>query len=147
MNPTPIEIRPATERDVKLLSDLWRAMLRETPDPILTPGAALATLQAAYTNITRGWPGVCLLAGQFGTIMAAAVPSDRTTALGYGTYVRPHRRGQGVARALREASFEAMRAIGIRRVIVGSNVGSMSQEYIKTTPGLVPIQYLYRKDL
>ena len=79
--------------------------------------------------------GVVLLAGEVGFLLWGKAPNQLDyrwgkTAVGWGTYVRPGFRGQGISKALREEGKRQLRnkgfAVVLGAVLVGNTAGKES---------------------
>lgn len=126
--PASSKVRVASSKDRALFSSLWRAYLselRSLGSEIRPTDRTMAFYMALFDSYTMGSRfGLCLLAGDGATLLWGesmdSSPLDTDfgkIAHGWGTYVAPPARGQGLSRALREEAVRRLADMGFDSVL------------------------------
>lgn len=131
-----IRVRKAKERDLGLFRKLWKPYMEEENgggNPVQGSDRNVAFYEQLFKKYTSGeWPGCCLFVGEDGVLLwgyGGQRPLDldwdaARLAHGWGVYVRPESRKNGISRALYEAGREEMRQLGFERVMGEINLNN-----------------------
>lgn len=151
-----VAVRPAILADSGAFRPLLMAYLREMRakgseiQPTNRTADFYHSLFVRY--VTGAADGAVVMAGDVGFSMAgdATAPVDSDfgkTALGWGTYVAPVARGDGLGDDLRRALRAALRARGFQTVLGGAYVGDLAAHASVKRTGWKPYQVQGYDDL
>jgi GNAT superfamily N-acetyltransferase len=144
--------------DVRRFAALWRSFLveqRSLGSEILpTPRTLLYFCRIARDYAEeRGRQGIVLFYGEDAVHMAGEgpeIPFDTDlgrVAVGWGTYVAPHRRRQGIARELREEGWRLLAGFGFQTALGSSSTANPVSETACERAGMVRYNVSWRVDL
>lgn len=139
-------IRRADLLDLPGVASMWRAWWDEFPVPYRTRAAILNEQAQLFERIVKGERlGVCLVEPSQGVLLWVAQGGEELH--GYGVYVRPQFRGQGLGRGLMNQGLQIAKSMGFKRVLVAPYVSNTLTLDWTVREGWKPLQLVKVKEL
>ena len=144
-------VRLATKEDLEVFGTLWKDFLEERAGKeelgvLVTPKALRFYLGMFTAYVDGTLPGVVLLAEERGALMWGSPgegPLETSWdpwAHGWGTYVVPSARGQGLSTALREEAKRRLKELGFRAVLGEAAWHNGAGAITGVVAGFVPVR-------